>query len=71
MNQELKYYMSLSYRMEIFEDKDEGGICIILSRSSWMYDMFRFTRWLVRTNQRRKRNMDFRYVRRCKRDSAS
>lgn len=25
MNQELKYYMSLSYRMEIFEDKDEGG----------------------------------------------
>lgn len=45
MNQELKYYMSLSYRMEIFEDKDEGGgICIILSRSSWMYDMFRFIR---------------------------
>lgn len=42
MNQELKYYMSLSYRMEIFEDK--GGICIILSRSSWMYDMFRFIR---------------------------
>ena len=24
MNQELKYYMSLSYRMEIFEDKDES-----------------------------------------------
>ncbi len=44
MNQELKYYMSLSYRMEIFEDKDKGGICIILSRSSWMYDMFRFIR---------------------------
>ena len=25
MNQELKYYMNLSYRMEIVEDKDEGG----------------------------------------------
>ena len=24
MNQELKYYMNLSYRMEIVEDKDEG-----------------------------------------------
>ena len=44
MNQELKYYMSLSYRMESFEEKDEGVICIILSRSSWMYDMFRFIR---------------------------
>ena len=55
----------------IFEDKDEGGICIILSRSSWIYDMFRFIRCLVRTSKRRKRNMDFRYVRRCKRDSAS
>ena len=25
MNQELNYYMNLSYRMEIVEDKDEGG----------------------------------------------
>lgn len=25
MNQELMYYMNLAYRMEIIEDKDEGG----------------------------------------------
>ena len=25
MNQELNYYMNLWYRMEIVEDKDEGG----------------------------------------------
>ena len=28
MNQELKYYMNLSYRMEIVEDKDEGGFIV-------------------------------------------
>lgn len=31
MNQELKYYMNLSYRMEIVEDKDEGGYAMSLS----------------------------------------
>lgn len=30
MNQELKYYMSLSYRMEIFEDKDEGDMYYLI-----------------------------------------
>lgn len=28
MNQELNYYMNLSYRMEIVEDKDEGGFVL-------------------------------------------
>ena len=28
MNQELNYYMNLSYRMEIVEDKDEGGFIV-------------------------------------------
>ena len=28
MNQELNYYMNLSYRMEIVEDKDEGGFVV-------------------------------------------
>ena len=31
MNQELNYYMNLSYRMEIVEDKDEGGYVLSLS----------------------------------------
>lgn len=31
MNQELKYYMNLSYRMEIVEDKDEGVYAMSLS----------------------------------------
>ena len=28
MNQELNYYMNLSYRMKIVEDKDEGGFVL-------------------------------------------
>lgn len=31
MNQELNYYMNLSYRMEIVEDKDEEGYAMSLS----------------------------------------
>ena len=70
MNQELKYYMNLSYRMEIVEDKDEGGYVLsypdlpgCMTCSDSLDDLLELAKDA--------RDMDFRYVRRWERDSAS
>ena len=41
MMKTLNDYRAMSYRMEIAEDKDEGGICGFLSRFAWLYYLWR------------------------------
>ncbi len=41
MMKTLNDYLAMSYRMEIVEDKDEGGFVVIVSRTSRLHNLRR------------------------------
>ena len=42
MKKDVEYYMGLSYRVEVIEDKDEGGLCTTLPGIAGLYYLCRY-----------------------------